>query len=157
MPTHKPIPSRPLRIRLPNLTDLPRFMFPTSVCGIAWRDLWLDNLRGCATRRRHQMTAPHDDFMQRSLYTVLRRKLAPVDGAFHENVVSLVIGKGDGKIAVERQVRPFCVFLRVALAIPIRIALAEPDVGYRHSGGEILAGWLGRDESVHLSSISLHG
>jgi hypothetical protein len=89
------------------------------------------SFRGGTTRRGDQVAVPHYYFMNSPLRSIaLRRELALLDGAFDENVVSLLEGHRDaGKVTVERQAVPVGVLLRLAIPGLVSVAFTETDVG----------------------------
>ena len=71
------------------------------------------------------MAMPHDDFVYYPLGSILRGKLALLDGAFDENVVALVKRQHDvRKVPVERKTIPISPFLPLTITILEAIRLS---------------------------------
>jgi len=77
------------------------------------------------------VAASDDDFVNRPRNAIFRGELPLLYCAFHEHVLSLLVGDGQfGELIVKRQAVPVCMRLDLAILALMPVALAKPRVGH---------------------------
>src|SRR5579864_907981 len=158
-----PIATRTVWRIFRSLSDRPTVMIGGSVLKIL-DSRFLGRCDRCSfcggpTWRGNQVAVSDDDFMDDSLHAVtLRRELALLDCPFDENVVAFLEGRRDArKVAIERQVVPIRVLLRLAIAVLVTVAFPKTDIRDGCSGRKISKCRLGYKIADDFETIPLHG
>src|SRR5271155_3936539 len=158
-----PIPTSAPRRICTSLSDRPTVMIGCSFVKI--RDARFLGSRGnflfgcSSTRRCDYVAGSNNHFMDDSLHSIaLRRELALFNRPLDEDVVAFLEGRRNPrKVAVERQVMPIGVLLRLALAILVSVTFPETDIRYRCSRRKVPDGRLRRQKPHDFETIPLHG